>query len=285
LIQETIMPELSYIIEIPIICKWCGDRDIKKYGTRKGVQEYLCLKCGRKFINKDAPYRKQSSTDQIGRAITSYYDGLSFGDIARQIEVNESTIYRWLISYTKKILKALEPLKPKVSNTWVVDETVLKIVGDNMWFWDVIDEDTRFLLASHLSSKRTILDVAVVMRKAWKKADKAPKFIVSDGMAAYPDGIERIFGAYSKNIRAYGLTDEINTNLIERFHGTVKDRTKVLRGFKTIDTAVLILNGFLVHYNFFRPHISLDMTPAEAAKLKVPFKTWTDFVAQDKGDT
>jgi len=125
------------------------------------------------------------------------------------------------------------------------------------------------------------LDVAVVMRRAWQRADKAPKFIVSDGMTAYPDGIERVFGADSKNIRAYGLTDEINTNIIERFHGTMKDRTKVLRGFKTIDTAQLILDGFLVHYNFFRPHMSLeDRTPAEVASVDAPVKNWTDVVRQ-----
>jgi transposase-like protein len=80
-----------------------------------------------------------------------------------------------------------------------------------------------------------------------------------------------------------GITSEININLIERFHSTIKERTKVMRGFKTLDTAELILEGFLVHYNYFRPHMSLaNSTPAEVAKIKIPFKTWTDFVRSDK---
>ena len=33
---------------------------------------------------------------------------------------------------------------------------------------------------------------------------------------------------------------------------------KVLRGFKTWDTAALVLSGFLINYNFFRPHITLN---------------------------
>ena len=62
----------------PIKCKWCGSVDIKKYGFNKDIQEYICLKCGRKFTDFDAPYRKQSTVEQIGTSISSYYDGLSF---------------------------------------------------------------------------------------------------------------------------------------------------------------------------------------------------------------
>jgi putative transposase len=92
-----------------------------------------------------------------------------------------------------------------------------------------------------------------------------------------------VFGDNTHHIVMKGLTAEINTNLIERFHSTLKERTKVLRGFKSPETALVILNGFLVHYNYFRPHMSLDnQTPAEVAKIKIPYKTWTDFVRSDK---
>ncbi len=285
----------THVIERKIACKWCGSTDTQKYGIRKDVQEYLCNKCGRKFIDKDAPFKKQTSVDLIGGSLTDYYDGLSFGDIARHLTesgnpVNESTVYRWIMSYTAKALNYFDTLQPKVSDTWICDETVIKIAGHNVWFWDVIDEKTRFLLASYLSSSRTINAVKTVMLRAQKRAGKSPRFILSDALGVYPDGIEQIFGADAKHIQAHGLTHEINTNLIERFHGTLKDRVKVLRGFKTLDTAELIMDGFLVHYNFFRPHMSLkdlppkgqDKTPAEVAGIKSPYKTWTDFVRADK---
>ena len=79
------------------------------------------------------------------------------------------------------------------------------------------------------------------------------------------------------------MTTETNINIIERFHGTIKSRTKVLRGFKNMDTAEHILDGFLIHYNFFRPHIILkDRTPAEVAGIKSPFANWTDVVRHNK---
>jgi len=272
-----------------IACKWCGSTDIMKRGIRQGVQNYICKACGRVFIAKDAPYHMQTSVDQIGAALNMFYDGMSLSAIANHLKetynnpVNASTVYRWLIRYTFVAITALEPLQPKVSDTWIVDETVIKVGGHKLWFWDIIDEGTRFLLASHLSKSRTTLDAATVMRRAWQRAGKAPRFIISDQLAAYMDGIELVFGADAKHIQAKGLTHEINTNIIERFHGTIKSRTKVLRGFKTMDTAEHILDGFLIHYNFFRPHLSLvDHTPAWVAGIKSPLANWTDVVRQNK---
>jgi putative transposase len=276
---------LQYAKYEPIVCKFCGSENIVRFGIRNGVQNYLCRDCGRKFTAKDAPEGMRTEAEQIGSSVEAFYDGLSMSDIARNLErtynnpVNPSTVYRWIIRYTIKALELLEPLKPQVSDTWVVDETVIKIGGGNWWFWDIIDEGTRFLLASHLSKTRQMLDVVSVMRKAWQRADTAPAFILSDSLGVYPDGIERVFGAYSKHIQAKGLTHEINTNLIERFHGTLKERIKVLRGFKTWDTAELILSGFLIHYNFFRPHMTLkNKTPAEVAGIKTDIKNWEDIV-------
>ena len=149
----------------------------------------------------------------------------------------------------------------------------------------MIDEDTRFLLASHLSMSRTSRDASALMGKAWKRANKAPKVIISDKLYAYLDGIETVFGADTEHIQSKGMSADINTNLIERFHGTLKERTKVVRGFKTVDTALVILDGFLVHYNFFRPHMTLhNKTPAEVAGIKSPYKTWTELVRNREGD-
>jgi putative transposase len=272
-----------------IVCKWCHSADIMKYGVRKGVQNYICRACGRAFTAKDAPYHMQTPTEQIGAALNMFYDGMSVAAIANHMKetyhnpVNASTVYRWVLRYTFVAMNTLEPLKPTVSNIWVVDETVVKVGGRNLWFWDIIDDGTRFLLASHLSRTRTTLDAATIMRRAWQKAGRPPRFIVSDKLAAYIDGIELVFGSHARHIQSQGFSEDINTNLIERFHGTIKARTKVLRAFKTKETAEHILDGFLIHYNFFRPHMSLQQkTPAEVARIKAPVTNWTELVRAHK---
>jgi putative transposase len=280
--------EEHHFTETPIVCKWCGSKNIKKYGSRKDVQEYICLDCGRKFIDKDAPYRKQTTSELIGTSISSYYDGLSFADVARRLAeggnpVNESTVYRWVISYAEKAIRMMESYKPKVSDTWIADETTLKFENDIHWLWDIIDKDTRFLLASYLSDNRGTKQAQRLMELASKRAGKVPKVVITDKLAAYLDGIELAFGADTEHIQSSPFAGKDDTNIIERFHGTIKDRTKVIRGFKTFDTAIIILDGFLIHYNFFKPHLWLKgHTPAEIAGIKLPFKTWTEFVSQDK---
>jgi transposase-like protein len=279
----------------PIKCKWCGSVDIKKYGVRDSVQEYICLKCNRKFIDKDAPFKKQSTFEQIGTSISSYYDGLSFADVARHLAesgnpVRDSTVYRWIISYTQKAIQVFDSYKPIVSNIWIADETSIKFDKELYWLWDIIDRNTRFLLATYLSPNRGTKDARVLMETASKRAGKVPKTVITDKLAGYLDGIELAFGADTRHIQSSPFSEENDTNLIERFHGTLKDRTKVVRGFKTFDTASLILEGFRIHYDFFKPHLSLkelppkgqDKTPAEVAGINSPYKTWTDLVRSDK---
>jgi transposase-like protein len=184
----------------------------------------------------------------------------------------DSEIYR-------KANEVIKPYKAKTSDIWVVDETVIELDNKNAWFWDIIDKRTKFLLASHVSYTRGLQDVILVLSKAVDNASQPPRFIVSDGMMAYPKGIEQVFGADSKHIRMVHMTHEINLNIIERFHGTVKQRTKVMRGLKSIGSAKLILGGFVTHYNFLRPHMALeDRTPAEVAGIRLPFKNWEGLV-------
>ena len=286
---QTAHLEDHHFTETPIFCKWCGSEEIKKYGTRKEVQEFLCLKCGRKFINKDAPKGKQTTVEQIGTSISSYYDGLSFADIARHLSesgnpVNESTVYRWVMQYAQKATGLFDSYHPKVSGVWIADETMIKFNNTHYWLWDIIDHETRFLLASYLSENRGTAQAQKLMELAAKRAgNKAPKAVITDKLAAYLDGIELTFGSQTEHIQSNPFAKEDDTNVIERFQGTIKDRTKVIRGFKTFETALIILDGFLIHYNFFKPHMSLqNRTPADFAGVKLPYKTWTDFVRADR---
>ncbi len=50
-----------------------------------------------------------------------------------------------------------------------------------------------------------------------------------------------------------------------------------MRGLKNIETAHDFINGWLVHYNYLRPHSALDdKTPAEVAGIDFPYKNWAD---------
>jgi hypothetical protein len=55
---------------------------------------------------------------------------------------------------------------------------------------------------------------------------------------------------------------------MERLNGELRDREKVMRSLKTMDSP--ILKGLQIYHNYFRPHMALDgKTPAEAAGIKI----------------
>ena len=266
-------------------CKYCGSGRVVKYGQFRGIQRYWCKDCHRKFADNDAAPKMKTPARQVASALSMYYGGMSLNGIRRHLQQQygycpaESTVYGWVANFTKKAVESAKNQKPNVGNVWIADETILKIGGKNVWFWDVIDVKTRFLLASHLSPARTTRDAQILMEEASQRAGKIPKVVITDQLRAYLDGVELTFGAETRHIPAKGLRVQPNTNLVERFHGTLKDRTKVMRGLKQLGTAKLLLDGWLVHYNFFRPHESLaGKTPAEEAGIDFKFKDWGDVV-------
>ena len=56
--------------------------------------------------------------------------------------------------YTEKAVKRMEDHKAEVGDEWVVDEMAVKVGGEQLWNWNVMDKDTRYILASHLSKRR-----------------------------------------------------------------------------------------------------------------------------------
>jgi putative transposase len=204
------------------------------------------------------------SASHISNALSMYYKGLSFRDIADLMQQehdyrpSKSVIYDWINKYTDMAIDHFKDYRPHVGNTWIADETVLDLDNHKVWFWDIIDADTRFLLASRVSLSRRTIDAERLMADAAKRAGKAPKIVITDKLRSYLDGIEVTFGADTEHKQSSPFALGDSTSLIERFHGTLKDRTKVMRGFKDIDTLLQFTDGFLVYYNFLRPHEGLD---------------------------
>ena len=55
-----------------------------------------------------------------------------------------------------------------------------------------------------------------------------------------------------------------------------------MRGLKSQKMAQLVMDGWVIHYNYFRPHESLkDKTPAEAARISQPLANWEDVARLD----
>jgi len=267
-----------------IRCKYCGSLNVVKFGTYKGIQRYFCKNCKRKFKNDGSLLHGKVPADDIAIALNEYYSGMSINDIRRRIKQergyypSQSTVYQWVEKFTDMAVKHFNKYYPVVGDVWIGDETALELDGKDVWLWDIIDDKTRFLLATKMSYTRTSEDARILFKLAKERAGKEPKVVVTDKLRAYPEGIRLAFKS-TIHRQSKPFTGSNSTNKIERFHSTLKERTKVMRGLKDANSALAFTDGFLAYYNFIRPHYALGgQTPAEAAGIKYDVKNWAGVI-------
>jgi len=274
------------VIEMPQ-CKFCGSKDVVKNGKRDGTQYWLCKNCGRGFVDNKALPKGRYPIEVVSSALYMYFTGSSLNDIKKYIEQqfgkelpSDSAIYNWVVKFSKIASKEARQHKPTaIGDIWIADELFLSIGGKRYYLWDVIDAKTRYLIATYLSPKRGTQEAKKLMELASERAGIVPKVVITDSLASYLDGIELAFGSDTKHIQSHPFAKEDSTSLIERWHATLRERTKVMWGMKKPEATRVILDGFLVFYNYFRPHESLnDKTPAEVAGIDYPYKNWLDVV-------
>jgi transposase-like protein len=262
-------------------CKYCQTTKVVKHGKTDGKQRYLCKECGHNFFEgSDFPGMRTKSR-VISSSIDFYFEGPSVRKIQTQIEklygvsVSQVAIWKWITKYSDLVKSYVTSLKPQLSGLWHEDETMLSCEGRNVWFWQMIDEDTKFMVASHLSGTRTYEDTVAIFEKGLEQAKVKPKAVFVDGSHVYSSAFNHVFYTMRKDTRPelvqrVGINARKTNNIVERLHGTLKDRTRPMRGLKDFESTKSILEGYSVHYNFVRPHQSLKgKTPAQASGINI----------------
>ena len=271
-----------------ILCKHCGHNDTHKIGKKHNIQYFRCNACNRKFADNGAYLGMQYPKDYNLKALTYYYNGMSYKNINHTFHdlfnesIAKSTFYRWVIKFSKLVNQYVLSLHPNLSQVWIADETVIDIWGKKYWFWDIIDEGTRFLIASHLSRTRTKKDATKLFYMAKLRSKMTPTAILTDKLQAYHGAFNKVFyksRRTTSHLTSEGFGSPTNINLIERFHGTVKQRTKVMRDLKKLTSARIVLDGFVTHYNFFLEHEYLKgITPATKGGIGDGIMNWDDLI-------
>lgn len=269
-------------------CKYCLSESVKPAGSMRGKKLVRCLQCGKRFYDDGSLPSMRVNKHAIVSALSMYFEGLSVRKVSRQLEaiygekVNQTTIWRWVRKYSVLVSEYTKTFSPQLGGKWHHDETVIRCEGQNQWFWETIDEDTRFLVASHLSETRSLEDTIGVFRQAVETAKSRPQAVFVDGSMQYDAAFNRVFYSRYKVakvelVKRIGIRSRETNNIVERLHETVKERTRPMRGFKNQDSARAILDGYVVNYNFARPHLSLKgKTPAEQAGIEI--KGWKNLI-------
>ena len=221
--------------------------------------------------------------------------GLSYRATAATVNRNfnlnlrHSTIEEWVRKYIPLISEYVNSFVPQSTGVWHADELFLNVNDPHSireegrkiaYLWDIIDRGTRFLNASRLERRHN----AKAAKKAFQYAvdvthGQDPEIILTDKLPSYNVAIPQVFKdrpTQPQHIRR-GLKlkkgeqpyKDLRIQRIERVHGTLRDRYKIMRNLKKLDSPVP--EGERIHYNFVRSHMALQgQTPALRADIDKP---------------
>lgn len=235
--------------------------------------------------------RPHATPHEKGVAVDMYFDGHSYRQVARNMEgyfgreTTPASVYNWVRELTETANDVVSITPVKTGREWVADEMVVNVGGKNYWLFNVMDADTRFVLAAYLTPERNTRAAQTALAMARERSLNPPEELRTDGLASYRQALPRAFPTRPvKHTVSQGIRAEINNNLSEWLQGTFRDRDKTLRALKRRETGQAYIDGLVLHYNYFRPHQSLDdKSPAEAAGVELPFRDWQGVAALKGG--
>lgn len=267
-------------------CPECSSDKISKQGIRKnksgGKQKYKCLSCGAYFV-LDLTKHLKGNIKMVCLVLDMYYKGNSLRDIQDTLyknfglKLHHETVRRWINRFMGRINQYVATLKPQTSDTMHIDEQALHIGKENEWCWNALDSDSRFLLATQITKVRRIKDARGIIQKAKAVISQKPDYVATDKGKFYIRALRREFPTRARDTYVMfhkkginHLTSKMGNQIIERYHATFRERDKVIRGFKSEETANNYVENWRTYYNFVKPHMALEgLTPSEVAGISI----------------
>jgi putative transposase len=238
-------------------CKKCGAKHFYRNGKNKqGIQRYKCRNCGFRFVwTSDLP-RRNFFSSVIAFAIELYTTPRMAASLrgiplilkkAFGVKVSHEGVRQWVLDSNRSIND-----KCRVSETWHIDETYIKIKGKGFWLWVVRCRESGDVIAWHISKKHNIIDAKKLMRKAVKNAKGVkPTKIITDGLWQYPVAIYKVMGwSWKEHWRIHIIDSGVGKNaFIERLNKEIKRRIRWFGTFQALDGAKAFFGLWFYHHN------------------------------------
>ncbi len=184
--------------------------------------------------------------------------GLSLRDLKemmgeRGINVDHSTIHRWVVHFSPLLLQRFNRRKRAVGSKWHMDETYIKVRGRWMYLYRAIDsvgDTVEFWFSEH----RDLPAAKRFLRKALQRHGR-PYRVVIDGSQTNQEAIvscdaeSRLQDQSRRALKAIRIRkSKYLNNRIEQDHRRIKRRVRPMLGFKAFSAATATLGGIeMVH--------------------------------------
>lgn len=265
-------------------CVKCKSNNLRKKGFRttkyRGKQQrWICNECNKSFTVDKGFWKMKFNEKKITQAIDTYYEGLSLRKVRRNfykyadVFVSHQSVLNWIRKYSYLIREYVKKLQPQLSGHYMTDEVIIRCKKENHNFGAILDKHTRYIVATRYSEYEYIDTEDNI--KLWKEAKniQKPYKFSSDCHMTYEKAFNKVFWTrYKKDKVEWNRINTLKTGkhnyIMERVWNSLRERIKIMRGFKASWSAKLLLDGYFIWYNFIRPHMTLRGCPAKIVGLE-----------------
>jgi putative transposase len=181
------------------------------------------------------------------------------------IEVDHSTVHRWVIKLVPLFEKSFRQHKRPVGKSWRMDETYIKVQGQWKYLYRAVDKDgdtVDFLFRAHR-------DKAAAQRYFEKAIDQngAPGTVTVDKSGSNLAALQAINAERETPIKIRQC--KYLNNIVEQDHRAIKRITKPMLGFKDFRCARIILSGIEVMHMIRKGQMQVkkDTHPSAAGQF------------------
>jgi transposase-like protein len=198
---------------------------------------------------------------------------LSYRDVEellaeRGIDVDHTTVYRWVQRFTPLLTEAARPCRHAVGDRWQVDETYVKVAGRWCYGYRAIDQFGQ-VIDVFISARRDADAARRFLERAIATTRITPIEVTTDRAAAYPAVLDDLLPA------TWHRTDQYSNNRVEADHGRLKARRRPMRGLKQDPSATVVLAGHALVQNLRRGHDELAVEEPVTRRVAVAFDELT----------
>ena len=199
---------------------------------------------------------------------------LSYRDVEellqiRDVEVDHSTIQRWVFKFSPEVEKNMNKRKRQVGSSWRMDETYIKVGGKDRYLYRAVDKfgnTVDFLL----TKRRMKGSAQKFLNKAIGNNSK-PRVINIDKSGANKSGIRSINRELMTVKKIKIRQCKYLNNIVEQDHRNIKRRISIDTGFKEFESAQRTLAGIEV--------VNIIRKGQIADSRKTTFKTFCSLAA------
>lgn len=164
--------------------------------------------------------------------------------LERGLQVDHTTIYRWVQHYAPELERRCRPRVKPVNDSWRVDETYIKVKKQWVYLYRAVDSHGKTLDFFFSPMRDAKAAKQFLLKTLTATHTTKPRVINVDKNAAYPKAFAEL--------KAEGLIPEhcelrqvkYLNNLIEQDHRFIKRRVKPGLGFASFETAWRTLQGY-----------------------------------------